>query len=70
MLRARERNCKFNPDKFVVKISEIPFYDHIISKDGIKPDPKKVEAIIQMKLPEDEMQLTSFSWISHHGSQS
>ena len=60
MLRAKERNCKFNPEKFVVKTLEIAFYSHIISKDGIKPDPKKVEAIVQMQLPEDEKQLTSF----------
>ena len=46
MLRTRERNCKFNPDKFVVKTSEMPYHGHIISKDGMKPDPKKVEAII------------------------
>ena len=60
MLRERERNCKFNPEKFVEKTSEIPFYSHIISKNVIKPDPKKVETIVQMKPPEDEKQLTSF----------
>ena len=48
MLRARERYCKFNWEKFVVETSEIPFYSHIISKDGIKPDPEKVEATVQM----------------------
>lgn len=60
MLRAREKNCKFNSEKFVVKTSEIPFFGHIISKHGIKPDPKKVEAIMQMQPPEDVKQLTSF----------
>ena len=44
----------------MVKTSKIPFYGHIISKDGIKPDPKKVEAIVQMQPPEDEKQHTSF----------
>ena len=48
MLRPRDGNCKFNPEKFVVKTSEIPFYSHIISKSRIKPDPKKVEEIVQM----------------------
>ena len=60
ILRAKERNCKFNPEKFVVKTSEIPFNGHIISKDSIKPNPKKVEAILQMQPPEDEKQFTSF----------
>ena len=60
MLRAKERNYKFNLEKFVAKTSEIPFYGHTISKDGIKPDSKKVEAIVQMQPPEDEKPLTSF----------
>lgn len=60
MFRARERNCRFNSEKFVVKTSEIPFYGHIISRDGVKPDPRKIEAITQMQPPEDAKQLTSF----------
>lgn len=32
MLRAREKNCKFNSEKFMAKTSEKPFFDHIISK--------------------------------------
>ena len=57
MLKAKERNCKFNPEKFVVKKLEIPFYGHIISKNGIKQD---LEANLKMQSPKDKKQLTSF----------
>ena len=48
LLRARERT-----EKFVLKASEIQFFGHIVSMNTIKPDPKKVEAIVQMQPSED-----------------
>ena len=58
--RARSKNHKFNPDKLVIHAQEISFFGHIITRDGVKPDPKKIEAIVQMKPPKDEKQLASF----------
>lgn len=55
--RAREKNWKFNPDKLRIQASEIPFFRHIISKDDIKPDPKKVEVIAHMNPPEGKKQV-------------
>ena len=49
--RAREKNVKFNEDKMVLKCREIPFYGHIISSKGVKPDPKKIAAIQDMAPP-------------------
>ena len=41
----------------------------MLSKDGIKPDPKKVEAIQDWSIPEDRQQLQSFlesvNYLSH-----
>lgn len=64
--RARSKNCKFNPDKLVVRAQEISFFGHVISRDGVKPDPKKIEAIVQMKPPKDEKQLTSFLGLANY----
>ena len=64
--RARSKNCKFNPDKLVVRAQEILFFGHIITKDGVKPDPKKIEAIVQMKPPKDEKQLASFLGLANY----
>ncbi|KAK3730998.1 hypothetical protein QZH41_006643 [Actinostola sp. cb2023] len=45
MERARSTGLKFNPDKCVIKSTSIPFYGHILSANGLKVDPSKVEAI-------------------------
>lgn len=58
--QAREINCKFNPEKLVVRASKIPFFGHVISKDIVKPDPKKVKAIVHMQPPADKKQLANF----------
>ena len=41
-------------------VSESKFLGHIISADGVQPDPEKVKAILDAPLPEDQAQLRSF----------
>ena len=36
------------------KVPELKYVGHVISEEGLKPDPKKVEAIIMMPQPEDK----------------
>ena len=38
----------------------IPFFGHIISRDGIKPDPRKMDAIKTMVTPTLKLELQSF----------
>ena len=45
MERARETGLRFNTDKCKIRCTEIPFFGHIISSSGLRPDPQKVEAI-------------------------
>ena len=37
--------------------SEVNYLGHIVSKDGLKPDPDKVKAIDQMPEPTDREQI-------------
>ena len=37
--RAREVNLKFNAKKYKIKQEEVPYVGHVLSKDGLKPDP-------------------------------
>ena len=60
MNRAQEKNIKFNPAKFKFKHKEIKFVGHIITPDGIKADPDKVAAIINMEAPHDKSSLQRF----------
>ena len=49
--RCRERNIKLNKAKLDFKCSQVPFIGHLLSNEGVKPDPKKIEAIMNMETP-------------------
>jgi hypothetical protein len=55
--RAKLRNLKLNKQKSQIKLKEISYIGHVLSKDGVKPDPKKVEAITRMDTPRDKDEL-------------
>ena len=48
MERARSAGIKLNYDKCVIKTKSCTFFGNIFTPDGVKPDPKKVEAIKKM----------------------
>ena len=51
--RCRERSIKLNRDKCEFKCEEIDFIGHVVTKHGLKADPKKIEAIVDMPKPTD-----------------
>ena len=51
--RAREVNLKFNKDKLQLRLREVPYMGHLLTSDGLKPDPRKTLAIQHMKKPND-----------------
>ena len=55
-----EKDLHLNADKFKLNCEAIPFFGHLLTKNGIKPDPKKVEAIHNWPVPQDITQLQSF----------
>lgn len=54
LARAREVNVKFNREKIQLNKPEVLYLGHIVSKEGLKPDPNKVKAIEQMPQPTDK----------------
>ena len=58
--RARQRNLKLNKGKSQIKQKEVRYLGHIIGEDGIKPDPRKVTAVTEMKPPETKEELQRF----------
>lgn len=54
---AREAGLRFNPDKCKVGLTEVKFYGHICSSDGLKADPEKISAILKMKEPGSRAEL-------------
>ena len=51
--RCRVRNIKLNKEKFHLKYGEVSFIGHVMTKNGLKADLEKVEAIIKMERPAD-----------------
>ena len=60
MERTKERGLSLSYDKCHIKQNSIGFYGHILTSEGIKPDPSKVFAIKDMKPPQNINQLLSF----------
>ena len=57
LLRARSKGVKFNADKAVICVSEVPYFGHILSSKGLKADPEKISAILNMEPPRDRNEL-------------
>ena len=55
--RARERGIKMNCDKLAVGQTEVEYFGHVISTQGLKPDPKKVKAVQEMQPPQNRAEL-------------
>ena len=53
MKQARKANAKFSLDKLKLKIPQVKYMGHLISHEGIRPEPDKVNAITQMPKPDD-----------------
>ena len=59
--RCRKFGISLNPAKLVLGIDEGKLLGHIISKDGVKIDPERVEAIKKVPLPQNKKSLQSFN---------
>ncbi|XP_018497154.1 uncharacterized protein LOC108865022, partial [Galendromus occidentalis] len=51
--RIRQVGLKLNKKKIQWKKQEVKYMGHLISRDGVRPDPGKVEAIRDMKAPDN-----------------
>jgi hypothetical protein len=53
LTRCRQVGIKLNPNKMKLRQSSVPFMGHLVSKDGLKPDPEKIQAVQNMPHPTD-----------------
>ena len=51
--RCREKGIKLNKKKLKLLCKEIPYMGHLVTADGLKPDPEKIEAVRNMPKPND-----------------
>ena len=51
--RARRDNVVFNAGNIHFKVTTVTYMGNIVTKDGMRPDPDKIEAIVNMPKPTD-----------------
>jgi transposase InsO family protein len=57
--RVKEFGFKISADKTVLLQPRVKFMGHIVSKNGVEPDPEKVEAIGKLRVPETVKEVRS-----------
>ncbi|KAL7306691.1 hypothetical protein TKK_0001364 [Trichogramma kaykai] len=60
----KQFNLKMQLDKSEFLRKEVPFLGHIITPDGIKPNPEKINAIIEYPIPKTQKQIKAFLGLS------
>jgi hypothetical protein len=60
LYRLREVNLKLNPNKCCFAKKEIVFLGHRVSKEGIQPDPGKIQAVLNFPTPRNVTNVRSF----------
>ena len=58
--RCVENDLHLNPDKIWINIPNVPFFGQVLTKEGLRPDPHKVDVIKQWPTPPNVTELQSF----------
>ena len=58
--RLERSGMTLNEDKCQFRVKEILFLGHLITEEGIRPDPNKIKAISEMQPPRNRKELKSF----------
>lgn len=58
--KLRDVNLKIQPDKSEFLCKEVAFLGHIITPEGIKPNPLKIEAIQRYPMPKNQKEIKAF----------
>jgi hypothetical protein len=60
LCKLMEVNLKLNPSKCCFAAKSITFLGHVVSKEGTRPDPGKVEAVVHFPIPKTITSVRSF----------
>jgi len=58
--RLRSANLRLQPDKCEFLRKEVTYLGHVINETGVKPDPKKVEAVLNFPRPKNVKNIKQF----------
>ncbi len=60
LCKLREVNLKLNPNKCCFAAKSITFLGHVVSKEGTRPDPGKIESVLHFPTPRTVTSVRSF----------
>ena len=63
--RYRDKGIKLNKEKLILQRSEVTFIGHIISSDGLKPDPAKIQGIQEMLSPTSKQDVKRLGLVNY-----
>ncbi|KAL4155977.1 hypothetical protein QTP88_000012 [Uroleucon formosanum] len=58
--RLRQYNLQLQPPKCEFLRKEVNYLGHVITENGVKPDPKKIECIVNYPVPDNTKKIKSF----------
>jgi len=58
--RLRSANLRLQPDKCEFLRKEVTYLGHVINETGVKPDPKKIEAVLNFPRPKNTKNIKQF----------
>ena len=58
--KCREQNLKLNRQKVKLCKTEVSYIGHLLTADGVKPDPEKVHAVVEMPRPTNVKEVQRF----------
>uniref|UniRef100_A0A2S2QW04 RNA-directed DNA polymerase n=1 Tax=Sipha flava TaxID=143950 RepID=A0A2S2QW04_9HEMI len=62
--RLRTFNLKLQPSKCAFMRKEVNYLGHVITDEGVKPDPQKIKSVVEFPTPTNEKQVKSFLGLS------
>ena len=64
--RLQKTGLKLQPDKCEYLRPELEYLGHLITKDGVKPNPAKIQAVRGFKTPQNVTQIQSFLGLTRY----
>lgn len=66
---AREKGVRFNPEKTQLCQTSVKFYGEMLTRNGMIPDPEKVQAVKAMESPQNKKELETYMGMFTYLSQ-
>ncbi len=61
----RQSNLKLNKEKCEFAVKSLTFVGDVLSEEGVRPDPRKTSAIVNMERPQNKEEVKEIPWNGH-----